>query len=266
MKADQLLSDLKDVGLTVVEEPGWKTRGYKWAVDGKPEGVMQHHTAPPNPYPIKKLYGPLLYLIKANMATHEDGTLFLIAYNRCNYSSGRGMKAVLENNVRKEIPPTRNAPTKGLAGGNSHFWNYENSHPGDGSPLPDVQLRTIVLSNIVVNAHFGLNWKRIISHAEWTSRKIDPRWNGSNRVAIKQIRELVGEGEGMSLGPNGEPNWDEVSSWAKNSWTWAWANGLITGDNRLTPQDESSHPLAMMNKQELMVHLKRYDNQGPHPT
>ncbi len=258
MSADQLLADLREVGLNVVEEPGWKTRGYKWAVDGKPEGVMQHHTAPPNPYPIKRLYGPLLYLIKANMATHEDGTLYLIAYNRCNYSSGIGMGAVLKENVRKDIPPTHNATKRGLTGGNRHFWNYENSHPGDGSALPDAQLRTIVVSNIVVNAHFGMNWQRIISHAEWTSRKIDPKWNGSNRTAIEQIRELVGEGEAMT-GPNGEPNWDEVSGWAKDSWTWAWANRLLSADKPETSQDESSHPKAIINKEQLMVHLERYN-------
>ncbi len=270
MSATKLLADLRSAGLTVVEEPGWRTRGRAWLIDGdegrRPEGVMQHHTAPPNPYPIKKLYGPPFYRIKCNMATHEDGTLFLVAYGRCNYSSGVGMKAVLEENVRKEIPPTHNARKRGLVSGNRRFWNYENSHPGDGSPLPSIQLETIVVSNIVINNHFGLNWKRIISHAEWTSRKIDPRWNGSNRTAIEQIRELVGEGEDMSDGPNGEPNWDEVSGWAKNSWTWAWANGLLSADKPATPQDEGSHPKAAMTKQELMVHLKRYDAQGPHPT
>ena len=256
MTANQLLTDLKLAGLKVVEEPGWKLRGKKWNVDGKPEGVMQHHTAPPNPYPIKKLYGPPFYRIKCNMATHEDGTVYLVSYGACNYSSGYGMKAVLEDNVREENPPTVNANKIGLKSGNRHFWNYENSHPGDGSPLPSAQLEAIVVSNIVVNAHFGLNWQRIISHAEWTKRKIDPRWNGSNRTAIEQIRELVGEGEVMT-GPNGEPNWEEVSKWAKNSWTWGWANGLVTAD---------SHPKDLLTVEQNIVFTKRYDNASPHPT
>ena len=51
-------------------------------------------------------------------------------------------------------------------------------------------------------------------------------------------------------GPNGEPNWDEVSSWAKNSWTWAW-----TRDNKIT--SDSSHPKDIIDKETLMVHLKR---------
>ena len=189
MSAEQLLADLKSAGLNVVEEPKWKTRGNRWKVDGKPEGVMQHHTAPPNPYPIKALYRG--GKIKCNMATHEDGTLYLVAYKACNYSSGRGMLDVLKNNVRKSIAPTHNGTKTGLKGGNRHFWNYENSHPGDGSPIPQVQLDTIIESTRIVLDHFGLNANQIISHAEWSRRKIDPRWNGDNRTAIEQIREGV---------------------------------------------------------------------------
>ncbi len=186
MTASELHAELVAAGLNVVEEPGWKTRGNMWNVDGKPEGVMQHHTAPPNPYPIRALYRD--NRIKANMATHEDGTLYLVAYNACNYSSGYGMLDVLENNVRKSIAPTHNGTKRGLKSGNRHFWNYENSHPGDGTPIPSVQLDTIVESTRVVLNHFGLNSEQVISHAEWTNRKIDPYWNGSNRTAIEQIR------------------------------------------------------------------------------
>ncbi len=191
MSATKLLADLRAAGLHVVEEPGWKKRGWRWRVDGEPEGVMQHHTAPPNPYPIKKLYGPPSYFIKCNMATHEDGTLYLVAYRACNYSSGYGMLSVLRDNVRKSIAPTHNATKRGAKGGNKHFWNYENSHPGDGSDIPQVQLDTIIVSTQVVVDHFGMDPEQIISHAEWTRRKIDPRWNGSNRIAINQIREGV---------------------------------------------------------------------------
>ena len=156
---------------------------------------MEHHTAPPNPFPIKKLYGPPFYWIKANAATHEDGTLFLIAYRACNYSSGRGSKKVLEENVRKRIAPTHNATVRGLQGGNKHFWNIENSHPGDGSAISPRQLDTIIVATRVFVDHFGLVSEQVISHAEWTRRKIDPFWNGSNRTAIMQIRSGVEQGD-----------------------------------------------------------------------
>ena len=201
MSSDQLLADLIAAGLKVVEEPGWKTRGYDtWAV-GRPEGIIQHHTAPPNPYPIKALYRD--GKIKCNMATHEDGTLYLVAYFRCNYSSGPGSKTVLTENVRKSIPPPANAAQRGLAdnwGGNRHFWNFENSHPGDGSPLPQVQYDTIVGATHVVMGHFNIDAEQVISHAEWSRRKIDPRWNGSNRIAIEQIRDDLYTGGSPSNG------------------------------------------------------------------
>lgn len=193
MSADVLLAKLKAAGLHVVEEPGWRTRGNRWNVDGKPEGIMQHHTAPPNPYPIKALYPTkrLQWRVKCNVATHPDGTLYLVAYKACNYSSGPGMAAVLKDNVRESIAPTHNATRRGLKGGNRHFWNYENSHPGDGSRLPTAQFDTIVESTRITQDHFELNAHQVISHAEWTRRKIDPNWNGSNRMAINQIREAA---------------------------------------------------------------------------
>jgi len=199
MSATQLLTDLRITGLHVVEEPKWKTRGFNWAVGGKPEGVMQHHTAPPNPYPIKRLYGPLFYWIKANAATHEDGTVFLIAYKACNYSSGRGSSKVLTENVRRKIAPIHNALVRGIKGGNKHFWNQEHSHPGDGSLLPQIQLDAIVVLTQVVDDHFGLVSEQGISHAEWTRRKTDPLWNGSNRTAITQIRRLVDQQQGGEM-------------------------------------------------------------------
>jgi len=191
MSATRLLRDLTAAGLHIVEEPGWKARGGAWRTDGEPEGVMIHHTAPPNPFPIKKLYGPPFYRTKCNMATHEDGTLYLIGYGAPNYSAGRGQASVLKNYVRQSIAPGHNATASGVTGGNSYFWAYENSHPGDGSPIPQIQLDTITESAKIVIAHFGMDPEQIISHAEWTRRKIDANWNGDNRTAIMQVRSAV---------------------------------------------------------------------------
>ncbi len=44
------------------------------------------------------------------------------------------------------------------------------------------------------------------------------------------------------------PNWNEVSSWAKNSWEWAWNRNIITKD---------SHPKDNPTIEQLMVFLKR---------
>ena len=147
MSATALRTELVIAGLTVVEEPGWKTRGGTWA-KSKPLGVMQHHTAPPNPFPISALYAN--NKIKANIGTHEDGTVYLIAYRACNYSSGKGSSVVLNTNVKPGVPPTENALQRGLTddmGGNRYFWNFENSHPGNGTPMPAVQSWAIAVAS-----------------------------------------------------------------------------------------------------------------------
>ncbi len=234
MTAKQLALALRLAGLNVVEEPGWKTRGADtWAV-GKPEGVIEHHTAAPNPYPIKKLYG---IQIKCNMATHPDGTVFMVAYYRCNYSSGPGSKTVLVDNVRKSVPPPANARTRGLVdnwGGNRHFWNFENSHLGQGQPLPRVQFDAIVESTRVVIDYWGLNANQVIGHSEWSRRKTDPYWD-SDRRAIEDIRAALygdnpGNGEGTVLLPMELEAW--VTNLSDDNLDDMKAAGLYTGDSQ----------------------------------
>lgn len=193
VSAADLLAAHRSAGLRVEEWPGWQTNGGSWA-KGKPEGVMEHHTAPPVPFPVGRLAGEDQGRVKCNINTKPDGTIWMVAYEACNYSSGSGSSVVLRENVRKSVAPTANAKQRGLSddmGGNRYFWNYENDHLGDGSPIPQVQLDAIIESTKIVVAHFGLNAEQVISHAEWTERKIDPRWNGSNRTAIEEIRAGV---------------------------------------------------------------------------
>ena len=59
---------------------------------------------------------------------------------------------------------------------------------------------------------------------------------------------LLGKGLDMADGPNGEPNWDEVSDFAKNSWTAAYKAGLLTDD---------SHPQDIVEVEQMMVFLNR---------
>lgn len=51
-----------------------------------------------------------------------------------------------------------------------------------------------------------------------------------------------------NTGPNGEPHWDVVSEWAKNSWSKAWAAGLIT---------EASIPNAPVFVEQYVVFMDR---------
>ena len=190
-----LLDELAAAGLNVSGYGDWQNRGGTWAINyGRPQpaGVMHHHTAPPVPYPVHRLIGSRL---KANINTKPDGTVWLLAYGACNYSSGPGNYGVLSD-VRQGIVPTANARDLGLAdniNGNPHYWNFENDHPGDGSPLPKVQFDAIVATTKIVADHFGLDAAtQTISHAEHTSRKTDPYWDGDRR-AIDTIRAALQE-------------------------------------------------------------------------
>ena len=40
------------------------------------------------------------------------------------------------------------------------------------------------------------------------------------------------KGDDMAKGPNGEPNWDKVSDWAKQAWSEAYAAGLLSDTSR----------------------------------
>ncbi len=83
-----------DAGLNVLlSRSDWATNGGSWAVGGKPEGIIEHHTAPPpysSPYPLNKLDGRSDGRIKCNINTKQDGSVYLMAYESCNYSAGSG--------------------------------------------------------------------------------------------------------------------------------------------------------------------------------
>lgn len=187
-----LFDELVSAGLKVDPLDGWETRGGKWS-HKRPIGIMDHHTAPPVPFPPARLIGTQL---KANMSTDPDGTIHLLAYGACNYSSGMGSRVVYAE-LLDGIVPWENARERGLVddfNGNPVYWNYENSHAGDGGPLPSAQREAIILSHVVVLDHFGLDVDvpPVIGHCEHTRRKIDPYWDGSRR-AIVEIRNETRE-------------------------------------------------------------------------
>ena len=80
---------LRDVGLTVVEQPGWQTRGHGDV--GRIVGVMCHHPAGPADgimpsldtviHGRPDLPGPL-----AQLCLGRDGTFFVVAAGHCNHA------------------------------------------------------------------------------------------------------------------------------------------------------------------------------------
>ena len=178
MKLIWLADALRDAGLNVIEEPGWKTRGRDWV----PIGNMTHHTAPPNPYPVDRLYDG--GQIKCNFSVQPGpellGQIHVVAAGACNYSSGRG-SSLVRKEVAQDIAPSRSARKRGLpddSGGNSYYVNNEVSHPGDGSPLSQAMYRHIYIAWAVICTRMGWSAQRNIGHGEHSGRKIDPYMNG----------------------------------------------------------------------------------------
>lgn len=180
-------------GLTVIVEPDFDTRGDLW-YDDRPSGGMIHHTAPPVPYPPDGMYRD--GRIKANVFVQNDGTVHMVAAYACNYSSGMGSSVVL-GEVQQETAPTGSAYQRGLEddiGGNFHFINMEVAHPGDGSPLGLAAQEAIVTIWTLICDNLNWDPNRLIAHAEWSRRKIDPAWNemDAHRNA-EQLRSVVRE-------------------------------------------------------------------------
>jgi len=176
-------------GIEVIEEPGWETRGKEdWdGLGGEPDGGVTHHTAPPVPYPVRKMYPEPEGLdpngrIRCNWNIKQDGKLHLIAAGACNYASGPGTGSVLAD-VRQEIAPRDTAYNLGLRddlGTNGYYLQVEVDHLGDLSQLPVAAFDTTVRAWVAVCRYKGWHQNRIIGHGESTKRKIDPYWNGKN--------------------------------------------------------------------------------------
>lgn len=187
-----------EAGLVVVEEPGWQNRGKDWT---DLVGMMQHHTACCMPYPVHKLYParPGQWRIRANFSVqpgpgnpnNTPAKIHVIAAGYCNYSSGSGSGRVLRE-TRQDIAPSEDAARRRLvdtATGSKHFVNNETAHRGDGSPIPAPMLETIDIAWYIIAKELGLHPNRLISHAEWTRRKIDPRWNNlRSHHTMEQMR------------------------------------------------------------------------------
>lgn len=169
------LLDLADViraaGLTVVEVPGWRTRG--WRGGSTPDGGMlgilgglAHHTGTsakaPGDYPSLAIVrdgrggtspvpGPL-----AQLGLGRSGTVYVIAAGRANHSGA-------VDDVRYSNP---------------YALGIEAENPGDGTPWPVAQYAAYVVLCRALQAHYHLlPWRGHKEAAVPAGRKIDPTFD-----------------------------------------------------------------------------------------
>lgn len=165
---------MRAAGLTVNETDGWRTRASTG--DGgafAPIGVMMHHTVSLGAGALKGI----VTNVKANFFIDKRGVITIVAGGRANHA-GRGAQQVLDE-VSQGTAPTGTATRRGRPDcpiGNGHFYGFENENRGDGAdPWPTAQVTTMATGAAALCRRHGWTSNRVISHAEWTSRKIDPR-------------------------------------------------------------------------------------------
>lgn len=149
-----VIDALKDWGLTVVEVPGWQTRG---SSSFSPRGHVCHHDVIP-PYTStpaiiidgrSDLAGPL-----ANFWMERNGRVHLVAAGRANHAGQGGWQGLY---------------------GNSSVWGTEANNLGTPTdPWPEAQVEAWVTLCAATADFSGFAPSMICGHKEWTTRKVDP--------------------------------------------------------------------------------------------
>lgn len=180
-----LLATLQDFGLDAVGHRGWVGNVRPGAFT--PVGVMCHHTASGDSDGIvdlcyrgrEGLAGPL-----CNVVARKSGRLHVVSNGRAN-DSGMGSSVVLAD-VRRDKSPPGTAKQRGLAddtNGNAWFYDIEIVNVGDGNdPYPVHQQASVVGALAAICQAHGWGATRIIGHAEWSARKVDPRGLDMNHL------------------------------------------------------------------------------------
>lgn len=165
--------ELRAAGLSVVEHPGWKTRGRPRSVGRfQPRGVMPHHDASakgPSPYvakflaetgrPAEGIPAPLsqFWVCMGCNERHPVGTWHVLAAGRCNHAgTGDGWGAVGED--------AGNAVLAGVETDNTV-----------GEATPPEMLASLVKGCAALMKRMRSNPKTLLcAHREYTDRKNDP--------------------------------------------------------------------------------------------
>jgi hypothetical protein len=155
---------LRAAGLTVDEQPGWKTRGRGPMTSVR--GILCHHTGgslkgnAPSLALVRDgrpdLAGPLSQLVLG-----RDGTFFVIGAGRCNHA-GAGI-------------------WQGVTSGNGSFIGIEAENAGTtADPWPQTQMQAYIRGCAAILAHLGLPAAMVAGHKEYATppgRKIDPTFD-----------------------------------------------------------------------------------------
>jgi hypothetical protein len=183
---------MRAAGLQVNEVGDWRKRRRPGTFT--PVGIIMHHTGGSGPGTLPdvvkgdaNLPGP-----KANFYVSRAGVISIVSGGRANHA-GKGARQVLDE-VSRGIVPAGTAHQRRLTDGpvgNGFFYGFENENQGDGiQPWPEVQLDTMARAAAALCKRHGWSENRVISHAEWTARKFDPRGINMNEFRARVARLL----------------------------------------------------------------------------
>lgn len=170
-----ILTALRDWGLTVVEVPGWQTRG---SSEFDPHGFVCHHDVIPPTSRVPEIIiegrvdlpGPL-----SQFWLERNGRVHLVAAGRANHAGEGGWH--------------------GLSG-NSSVWGCEANNLGVPSdPWPDIQLDAYVRLAAACADFSGFPPANVCGHKEWApDRKIDPHSidMGTFRARVQSAQKEAG--------------------------------------------------------------------------
>ncbi len=163
---------LRDAGLTVIERPGWQTRGH--GDMGRVIGVICHHIAGAGPKAGSMPKGDLTVVTHGrpglpgplcNLALGRDGTYYMCAAGRA-YHAGVGS-------------------WKGVRDGNHHYIGIEAAQTGyisgpTGEMWAPLEIDAYARGCAAILDHIGQPVTQCIGHKEWAPhRKTDPTFNMS---------------------------------------------------------------------------------------
>jgi len=157
---------LRAARLEVVEYEGWETRarssgGY---ADGRPWGIMWHHTAS-NTSPANDAH----YMCNgspdrpiANLLIARDGVVWVLAAGATNTNGKGGPWAWSRGTVPKDSM-------------NSYAVGCELASDGIGGPYPQAQIDSAFTTSITLGQRLGLaDWDLCVHQQYAPTRKIDP--------------------------------------------------------------------------------------------
>lgn len=176
-----LVKYLREWGLKVSAEPGWRTRSANGGF--KPKAVIVHHDASSTSsgnWGARNIIingrsgipGPLSQFILA-----RDGQVLVVSQNRANHAGTGGPRAGIPANY-----------------GNYYAWGIEAANNGIGEKWTKKQLNAYYRLCAALLAYMGTkDVNKVIGHKEWTSRKIDPAGINMDQFR-KQVKRALADG------------------------------------------------------------------------